>query len=118
MCDAGPSRLFASDGASQPPAALEEDIADEITRLRQSSLERGSIEVEPLAESCKDVGSDTTLGRCVRVEVECRHHLETSELDLMARLAGMTLRERWSDWNREPFTSDSRQRVSVWEKAA
>jgi hypothetical protein len=41
-----------------------------------------------------------------------------SELDLMARLAGMTLRERWSDWNREPFTSDSRQHVSVWEKTA
>jgi Methyltransferase domain len=41
-----------------------------------------------------------------------------SELDLMARLAGMTLRERWSDWNREPFTSESRNHVSVWEKAA
>ncbi len=41
-----------------------------------------------------------------------------SELDLMARLAGMTLRERWSDWNREPFTSDSRQHVSVWAKTA
>jgi SAM-dependent methyltransferase len=41
-----------------------------------------------------------------------------SELDLMARLAGMTLRERWGDWNREPFTSDSESHVSVWEKAA
>ena len=41
-----------------------------------------------------------------------------SELDLMARLAGMTLRERWSDWAREPFTSDSRSHVSVWEKPA
>ncbi len=39
-----------------------------------------------------------------------------AELDLMARIAGMTLRERWSDWNREPFTSDSRKHVSVWEK--
>src|SRR6266540_1800928 len=39
-----------------------------------------------------------------------------AELDLMARLAGMTLHERWSDWNREPFTSDSRSHVSVWEK--
>ena len=39
-----------------------------------------------------------------------------SELDLMARLAGMKLRERWSDWNREPFTSESRSHVSVWEK--
>ena len=41
-----------------------------------------------------------------------------SELDLMARLAGMTLRERWSGWNREPFTSESTKHVSVWEKPA
>jgi SAM-dependent methyltransferase len=40
-----------------------------------------------------------------------------SELDLMARLAGMRLRDRWEDWNRAPFTGDSRQHVSVWEKA-
>ena len=40
-----------------------------------------------------------------------------SELDLMARLAGMTLRERWSNWNREPFTRDSREHISVWQKA-
>lgn len=40
-----------------------------------------------------------------------------SELDLMARLAGMRLRERWGDWRREPFTSESRKHVSVWEKS-
>jgi hypothetical protein len=39
-----------------------------------------------------------------------------AELDLMAQLAGMTLRERWRGWKREPFTSDSSQHVSVWEK--
>ncbi len=39
-----------------------------------------------------------------------------SELDLMARLAGMELRERWSDWHREPFTSTSRSHISVWQK--
>ncbi len=37
-----------------------------------------------------------------------------AELDLMARIAGMKLRERWSGWNREPFTSDSTKHVSVW----
>jgi SAM-dependent methyltransferase len=41
-----------------------------------------------------------------------------AELDLMARLAGMRLRERWSGWRREPFTSDSDSHVSVWEKPA
>ena len=39
-----------------------------------------------------------------------------SELDLMARMAGMSLRERWSGWKREPFTSESTMHVSVWEK--
>jgi len=39
-----------------------------------------------------------------------------SELDLMAQLAEMRLRERWAGWKREPFTSDSRKHVSVWEK--
>jgi SAM-dependent methyltransferase len=39
-----------------------------------------------------------------------------AELDLMARIAGMRLRERLGGWKREPFTSDSRKHVSVWEK--
>ena len=39
-----------------------------------------------------------------------------SELDLMARLAGMTLHERWSGWQREPFTSESTKHVAVWQK--
>jgi SAM-dependent methyltransferase len=38
------------------------------------------------------------------------------EYDLMAQLAGMTLRERWGGWKREPFTSHSGKHVSVWEK--
>jgi SAM-dependent methyltransferase len=41
-----------------------------------------------------------------------------SELDLMARLAGMSLRERWSDWARSPFTAESTGHVSVWQKPA
>jgi hypothetical protein len=39
-----------------------------------------------------------------------------SELDLMARLAGLTLQDRWAGWQREPFTSLSRAHVSVYEK--
>ena len=39
-----------------------------------------------------------------------------SELDLMAELAGMRLRDRWAGWHGEPFTSDSRGHVSIWEK--
>jgi hypothetical protein len=36
----------------------------------------------------------------------------------MARLAGMSLRERWAGWKREPFSSDSMSHVSVWQKPA
>jgi len=39
------------------------------------------------------------------------------ELDLMARLAGLELRERWADWDRSPFTAESTKHVCVWEKA-
>ncbi len=39
-----------------------------------------------------------------------------AELDLMARVAGLRLAERWQDWERTPFTEDSRHHVSVWEK--
>jgi SAM-dependent methyltransferase len=41
-----------------------------------------------------------------------------AELDLMARLAGMELRERWADWDRSAFTAESPKHVSVWEKTA
>ena len=39
-----------------------------------------------------------------------------AELDLMAELAGLRLRERWGGWAREPFASESRKHISVWEK--
>ena len=53
-----------------------------------------------------------------RVEVSSPpfRYVWPAELDLMARIAGMSLRERWGDWNREPFTAESRKHVSVWEK--
>ena len=41
-----------------------------------------------------------------------------AELDLMAQLAGLRLHDRWDGWTREPFSSESRQHVSVWEKPA
>jgi SAM-dependent methyltransferase len=54
-------------------------------------------------------------GRWERLSIPFRS-VSPAELDLMARLAGMTLRERWGDWDRARFTSESRKHVSVWEK--
>jgi SAM-dependent methyltransferase len=39
-----------------------------------------------------------------------------SELDLMARIAGMTLEHRWSNWDRSPFDDDSTSAISVWRR--
>lgn len=41
-----------------------------------------------------------------------------SELDLMARLAGFRLQDRWADWSRTPFASDSDNQVVVFERDA
>ncbi|HVF09047.1 MAG TPA: class I SAM-dependent methyltransferase, partial [Actinomycetota bacterium] len=54
-------------------------------------------------------------GRLESVSMPFRY-VWPAELDLMAQFAGMTLRERWAGWKREPFTGESRQHISVWEK--
>jgi SAM-dependent methyltransferase len=56
-------------------------------------------------------------GRVERLAVPFRYAFP-AEYDLMAELAGMRLRERWAGWDREPFGSESRSHVSVWEKPA
>jgi len=54
-------------------------------------------------------------GRLVRHAAPYRF-VWPSELDLMARLAGLRLRNRWADWEHAPFTSDSASQVAVFEK--
>ena len=54
-------------------------------------------------------------GRVEAFPVEFRYAWP-AELDLMARIAGLRLRDRWAGWRREPFTSLSRSHVSVYEK--
>jgi SAM-dependent methyltransferase len=58
-----------------------------------------------------------TEGGTFRYEWAPFRYVWPSELDLMARIAGMSLRERWSGWKREPFTSTSTKLVAVWQKA-
>jgi SAM-dependent methyltransferase len=54
-------------------------------------------------------------GRWERLSMPFRS-VSPAELDLMARIAGLSLRERWSGWRREPFTRESTKHVSVWQK--
>jgi SAM-dependent methyltransferase len=54
-------------------------------------------------------------GEWRRISIPFRS-VSPAELDLMARLAGLELRERWADWDRSPFTAESAKHVSVWQK--
>ena len=53
----------------------------------------------------------------VRLAPIVTRYIWPSEMDLMARIAGLRLRERWGGWGREPFTADSRLHVSVYVRA-
>lgn len=53
-------------------------------------------------------------GREARITRSPHRYAWPSELDLMARLAGLELEHRWADWDRSPFTADSRSHVSVY----
>lgn len=55
-------------------------------------------------------------GNQVRTLSGAFRYVWPSELDLMAELAGMTLEDRWADWNRGRFTNDSHSHISVWRK--
>jgi hypothetical protein len=54
-------------------------------------------------------------GRLVRHSAPYRY-VWPSELDLMARIAGFRVRDRWAGWDRAPFTSASESQVAVFEK--
>jgi SAM-dependent methyltransferase len=57
-------------------------------------------------------------GQEVRLYPIVTRYAWPAELDLMARIAGLRLRERWADWRRAPFTAESRLHVSVYERVA
>lgn len=55
-------------------------------------------------------------GDRVRTTSPAFRYVWPSELDLMAEIAGMTLESRWANWDRDPFTGESRSHISVWQK--
>jgi SAM-dependent methyltransferase len=69
------------------------------------------------------VGQIASSHHWMNVEGRLVHHsapyryVWPSELDLMARLTGFRLRDRWETWTRAPFTSDSTEQIAVYEKA-
>lgn len=75
-------------------------------------FDRYDVATQQFSSTHVTVGPDGS-GRWIRVPFR---YVWPAELDLMARIAGMRLVERWSGWDREPFTADSTSHVSVWQK--
>jgi len=104
-----------------------EALAPELTRLDRSLtvVSQSATEVvlqasvhDPLTQVVS--GHDVVLSPAdgVRLLAWSIRYASVPEIDLMARLAGLTLVERWGGWRREPFTAASTRHVSVYSKAS
>lgn len=98
-----------------------------------ASFERTHQRISVESTSAEDLQVDATTHDPVEQRVDNLHVLvhegkvtlfpvkirytHVSELDLMARIAGLRLRERWADWDRSEFPSAKGNHISVWERA-
>ncbi len=99
-------------------------VPDSFYRLRDeqyvdaeaSELDKVTLDVgryDPVTQLLDE--SHVTLSRNgIRVSPIVTRYVWPSELDLMARIAGLYLQDRWSGWNREPFDRFSTRHVSVY----
>ncbi|MGH8973129.1 MAG: hypothetical protein ACRD0C_07975 [Acidimicrobiia bacterium] len=123
-------RCFAGVAARLAPGGVFvlEAFVPDVTRLafgHHPRTERVEVDVVELSASSHDpirqvvesqhviIGAKGTSLYPVRIR-----YAWPSELDLMARLAGLRLRERWGTWRREAFGAASPRHVSVYERAA
>jgi SAM-dependent methyltransferase len=86
----------------------------------------GAVDVQPDAVRLEITKVDTIAQRTDSQLVEIREdgirlfpvrirYAHVAELDLLARIAGMRLRERWADWDQTPLVPTSPKHISVWE---
>jgi hypothetical protein len=99
------------------PALRRLPPGETVVAFHVSETRWGFDEYDVAAQGLTSHHFEVVEGRIERVSIPFRYAWP-AELDLMARLAGLDLRERWGDWTREPFSSDSSKHVSVWEKPA
>ncbi len=86
---------------------------------RVFTLESNHVGIETIDDPVGQIASShhwmEVGGRVVRHSAPYRY-VWPSELDLMARIAGFRLRDRWAGWDQKPFTSTSTSQVAVFEK--
>jgi SAM-dependent methyltransferase len=86
-----------------------------VTELEVDKAKLDLARLDPIAQEVTSQHVVLEEGQVTTYPVKLRYAWP-SELDLMARLAGLRLRERWASWERRPFESGSGQHISVYEK--
>jgi hypothetical protein len=108
----GPSGVFVVEGIAKTQATsggsvMVQRIEDDEVRLFVSE---GDLSSQTLRAAHVIIGSEG-----VRIIPVFGRNVPPPELDLMASLAGLRLRERWGGWEREEFGPQSRRHVSIYE---
>ena len=96
---------FRNGTAVRPVTVRDERVELEVARLQSATQTMWTTKVH-----LTDAG--------VRLVPANHRYAWPAEMDLMARLAGLRLEQRWSSWDREAFTDDSPAHVSVWRKVS
>ncbi|MGW5051285.1 class I SAM-dependent DNA methyltransferase [Actinokineospora sp. NPDC004072] len=118
-CFANAARHLADDGVfvlecrvPTAPARAERQFI-EVEDFDVDHIAFGVCRYDPLTQilDLNHVRMDATGPRFSPIRLRLAH---PPEFDLMARLAGLRLRERWGGWNREPFTAGSWRHISVY----
>jgi SAM-dependent methyltransferase len=120
-CFRSAARALSADGVF----ILEASVPDFSGFVRHQNVRVAELSLDRVTATFTqhDRGAQTTTGQNVMftesgirlMPVHVRYAWP-SELDLMGRLAGLRLRERWQDWERTPFTNESARHVSVYAK--
>lgn len=93
-------------------------LAGQVTQTKRVEMDRVYLETtryDTVSQRARSHNIVMGKGGTKLYPVEIRYAWP-SEMDLMARLAGLRLRERWSGWDKGPFTAESGSHVSVYER--
>jgi len=107
--------LFVIEAQLPPAARLAQGAAVDVWKVEADRLMLG-FETTDAASQVSEQLEVWITEDGIRLFPNPGRYVWPSELDLMARIAGLELRERWAGWDREPFTSSSRAHVSVYGK--
>ena len=108
--------VFAMEGFVPDLARFDRHQRVGVTRVTADALHLEASRHDPVRQTVDSQQALLEDGKPVRMYPVHIRYAFPSELDLMAQLAGLRLRDRWGGWNKEPFTSASPAHVSVYAR--